>query len=89
MERIQESYFTEAKALSSSDQAQLADLMGQFLDYVKEATKHDEDLKNPKYRAEVKGQLDNAEAQRSASAFVPMREAMTDLKAKFKQNYGL
>ncbi len=89
MKKISKSHFTEEKALSSSDQDQLADLMGQFLDYVKEATKHDEDLKNPEYRAKVKGQLDNAEAQRSASAFVPMREAMTDLKAKFKQNYGL
>ena len=53
------------------------------------ADEEEEALKNPDYRTYVENTLGQAEADRQAGRFVPMREAMDTLKAKFKREHDL
>lgn len=89
MNRVLESRFSEAQTLPESEQEWLSDFMGQCIGYFQNARQRDEALKDPTYREYVEGVLDQAEEQRQAGEFMLMREAMDNLKAKFKEDYGL
>ena len=45
--------------------------------------------KDSEYQAYVEKSLEQAESERQAGQFTPMRESMEKLKDKFKQDYRL
>ena len=89
MNRALEAKIQEAQTLPEADQAELAEVMGDFIAAARNATQAEEDMQDPAYRAYVETSLDEAEADFKAGRFTPLRDALTEMKAKFKAEHGL
>ena len=79
----------EAQGLPETDQALLAEVIGDFIDSARNAAQFSEDMKDPAYRAYIEEGIAAGAADLAVGRFAPARDALPNIVAKFKVEHGL
>ena len=79
----------ELGQLPKAEQDRLARVLHDYVEQFADNARHDEDMNDPAYRAEVVQALQEGEADIAAGRVHPAGEVFAGLKSSFKEKHGL